>query len=352
MAKLCKKRYSIRTVLLCISIVFITRILFIPSSSIAKNEFDYSTVIYPSPFDANRRTLFIYFNKKDQLASNEDQISLSKRHKILDKGIREVNKNENFLLIEYTKFFGYEKFCAKTQSEIFGDRCPYKNCFYSCNHSLASQAQLLLFHKYDVTPNTIPPNNFTRNSSQIWLLWHDEPNFVHGYDLNIYNFNWTTSYVFDAEASIGAYGMTIIREKPWSDEEFNQYISQEYSSRYHQALWFVTNCGAKRRLNYFRELRDYFPIQVFGTCVQLNESLPSLNTRQLANKLILSEKMNNVTLISTNCNRWSSCEGDQMKLNMFYLAFESQSCKDYITEKFWRALKYGLIPSIYQKFVT
>jgi hypothetical protein len=100
MAKLCKKRYSIRTVLLCISIVFITRILFIPSSSIAKNEFDYSTVIYPSPFDANRRTLFIYFNKKDQLASNEDQISLSKRHKILDKGIREVNKNENFLLIE------------------------------------------------------------------------------------------------------------------------------------------------------------------------------------------------------------------------------------------------------------
>lgn len=144
--------------------------------------------------------------------------------------------------------------------------------------------------------------------------------------------------------------MTIIRDKSLTNEEFNKYISQEFSSRYHQALWFVTNCGAKRRLKYFRELREYFPIQVFGSCVQLNESLPSLNAYQIAKKLILSKKFNNRTLLSTNCNRWSSCEEEQMKLNMFYLAFESQSCKDYITEKFWRALKYGLIPSIYLKF--
>jgi hypothetical protein len=351
MARLCRRKYKTGSFLLFILILFITGIQFFPSSSsIEKDKFDYSTVIYPSPFDRNQKKLLIYFNKKDQLALNEDQVSLSKHHKILDNGIRELNKNETFLFIEYTKIFGYKKFCTKTQIEIFGDKCPYKNCFYSCNHSLASQAQLLLFHKYDVTPNTIPPKNFTRNSSQIWLLWHDEPNFVHGYDLNIYKFNWTTSYIFDAEASIGAYGMTIIREKFWSDKEFDKYISQEYSTRYHQALWFVTNCGAKRRLNYFRELREYFPIQVYGKCVQLNESLPSLNARQLAKNLILLEKNSNETLTSTNCNRWTSCEEEQVKLNMFYLAFESQSCKDYITEKFWRALKYGLIPSTYLKY--
>jgi hypothetical protein len=331
-------------------ILFINGVQFFITSSIINDEFDYSTVIYPSPFDINHTNFFIYLNKKDHLSINEDQQSLLKHHKILENDLRELNKNENYLLIEYTNVFGYQKFCKKNSSEIFGDQCPYKNFFYSCNHSLASQAQLLLFHKYDVTPNTIPSKNFTRNSSQIWLLWHDEPNFVHPYDLNIYEFNWTTSYVFDAEASIGAYGMTIIRDKSLTNEEFNKYISQEFSSRYHQALWFVTNCGAKRRLKYFRELREYFPIQVFGSCVQLNESLPSLNAYQIAKKLILSKKFNNRTLLSTNCNRWSSCEEEQMKLNMFYLAFESQSCKDYITEKFWRALKYGLIPSIYLKF--
>jgi len=354
MPRLCNRRCKIRYYLFFTVILFITGIQFFIPSSIIKDEFNYSTVLYPSPFDSNHTNFFIYLNKKDRLATNEDEISLSKRHKILDNGLREINKNENFLFVEYTNFFGHRKFCTKNSSEIFGDQCPYKNCFYSCNHSLASQAQLLLFHKYDVTPNTIPPKNFTRNSSQIWLLWHDEPNFVHGYDLNIYKFNWTTSYVFDAEASIGAYGMTIIREKSWTNEEFNKYIFREFSFRYHQALWFVTNCGAKRRLKYFRELREYFPIQVFGSCVQLNESLPSKNARQLAKSLILPEKINtnnnNNTLLPTNCNRWSSCEEEQVKLNMFYLAFESQSCKDYITEKFWRALKYGLIPSIYLRY--
>jgi hypothetical protein len=344
MRRLCRRRYKIPYYLLFVILCLTGVQLFIPSA-IIEDKFDYSTVIYPSPFNTDHTNFFVYLNKKDRLSSNENQISLSKQHKILDNNYREIDKNENFLLIEYTKVFGQTKYCSKTSREIFGDQCPYKNCFYSCNHSLASQAQLLLFHKYDVTTKTVPPKNFTRNPSQIWLLWHDEPNFVHGYDLNIYKFNWTTSYVFNAEASIGAYGMTIIREKPWSNEEFNKYISYEFSSRHHQALWFVTNCGAKRRLKYFRELKEYFPIQVFGSCVQLNESLPSTNARQLAEKLIVSTRSNNKTLSSTNCNRWSSCEEEQVKLNMFYLAFESQSCKDYITEKFWRALKYGLIPS-------
>ena len=125
----------------------------------------------------------------------------------------------------------------------------------------------------------------------------------------------------------------------------NRYISREFSSRHHQALWLVTNCGALRRLNYFRQLKEYFPVQVFGSCVQSNESSPSINARQLAKTFILSVRNINTTFSPTDCKRWSSCEEKQMKLNMFYLAFQSQSCKDYITEKFWRALKFGLIPS-------
>jgi galactoside alpha-1,3-fucosyltransferase 4 len=350
MSKLCKRRCQTRDYIFFIIIFSITGIQLFISFSIVTNEFDYSTVIYPSPFDTNHTNFLIYLNKKDHLSSSEDQLSFSKHHKILDNGLRTINKTENFLLIEYTKFFGYKKFCTKKSIEIFGAQCPYKNCFYSCNRSLASQAQLLIFHKYDVTPKTVPPENFTRNPSQIWLFWHDAPNFLHRYNLNIYKFNWTISYVFNAEASIGAYGMTIIREKAWTKEKFEKYIFREFSSRYHQALWFVKNCGGTRRLKYFRELRKYFPIQVFGTCVSFSESLPSFHARQLAEKFILSEKLDKEILLSRDCSRRSSCE-KQMKLNMFYLAFESHSCKNYITETFWRALKYGLIPSIYLRIL-
>ena len=348
MARKWRRFFRIPFCLLFTIILYSTRYFVLKRNardSIDESNFDYFTVIYPSPNEHAKEILPIYLRKKDHLASSEDQLSLSKQRKIAHADVRVIIPNQHYLLIEYTKFFGNQKFCAKNATQIFGEECPYKNCFYSCNLSLADQAQLLLFHKYDVTPATVPQSNFTRSASQIWLLWHDEPNFYHGYDLNIYQFNWTTSYVFDAEASIGAYGMTKKRTHPWSDDDLRRYTSEQFSSRRHQALWFVTNCGARRRLNYFRQLREYFPIQAFGSCVPSNESTPSSNALDWAQRLISGEKrIPDGISISNNCSRWSNCEENQVNLNMFYLSFESQSCKDYISEKFWRALKYGLIP--------
>ena len=31
----------------------------------------------------------------------------------------------------------------------------------------------------------------------------------------------------------------------------------------------------------------------------------------------------------------------------FFLAFENSNCKEYITEKFWRSLHYGLVPVVF-----
>ena len=46
------------------------------------------------------------------------------------------------------------------------------------------------------------------------------------------------------------------------------------------------------------------------------------------------------------CDKNNQCEYEQSHLALFYLAFESQTCTDYITEKFWRALYYGMIPIV------
>jgi hypothetical protein len=39
---------------------------------------------------------------------------------------------------------------------------------------------------------------------------------------------------------------------------------------------------------------------------------------------------------------------DFLTSKKFYLAFESTNCTDYITEKFWRSLSFGLIPIVIQ----
>jgi hypothetical protein len=86
----------------------------------------------------------------------------------------------------------------------------------------------------------------------------------------------------------------------------------------------VSNCGPKKRLRYYEELRLHFRISAFGKCIN-NSSQASLKA---------------------DCKRFSDCEGEKLATSKFYLAFESQTYSDYITEKFWRTLSYGTIPVV------
>ena len=52
-----------------------------------------------------------------------------------------------------------------------------------------------------------------------------------------YKFNWTITYRSSAEASLGAYGITIAKEKAWSSRELTSWIDEEFNMRYNQAVW-------------------------------------------------------------------------------------------------------------------
>jgi hypothetical protein len=174
-----------------------------------------------------------------------------------------------------------------------------------------------------------------RSSNDIWILWIDEANRDIE-DLNKYQFNWTLSFRQDSEVSIGSYGILIQRNRqlrsshnnsdllrllndahiPINDMYLENRIFLNYRYRHKHALWFVSNCQPKRRLKYYEELKSHYPIEAFGLCVE------------------------------KKCDKNEHCESDQSHLALFYLAFESQTCTDYITEKFWRALYYGMIPIV------
>ena len=181
-----------------------------------------------------------------------------------------------------------------------------------------------------------------RTSNDIWILWIDEANRDLT-SLNSYRFNWTLSFRQDSEISIGTYGL-FIRNQPihssnQSDfffrSDFQRLLSRKtirplnwnlekrilnnYRFRMKHALWFVSNCEPKRRLDFYHQLKEYFPVRAFGSCVQ-------------------SERI--------SCNKNHPCEKENSYLALFYLAFESQTCTDYITEKFWRSLAYGMIPVV------
>ncbi len=89
-------------------------------------------------------------------------------------------------------------------------------------------------HKRDLNFSQL--ETMKRNFEQIWLLWHDESN-ENSPNINKYKFNWTITYRTSAEASLGAYGITIVKETPWSIKQLNSWIDQQFDQRYNQAVW-------------------------------------------------------------------------------------------------------------------
>ncbi|CAF1449764.1 unnamed protein product [Rotaria magnacalcarata] len=251
-----------------------------------------------------------------------------------------TTSQEKYDIFEETLVFGRPKFCAVTN--IFHPQCPYSNCRWTCDKSSTNQdgfRRAYIFHHIDIKHDEIIDKVANRSSDDIWILWIDEANRQISH-LNQYQFNWTLSFRQDSEVSLGTYGILIEKDQnkvspdnvlPHNSElvqiltKHNVFIDDvtlenriflNYRYRYKHALWFVSNCQPQHRLNYYKELKLHYPISAFGLCVD------------------------------KRCDKNHDCEYKQSHLGLFYLAFESQTCKDYITEKFWRALYYGMIPIV------
>lgn len=105
---------------------------------------------------------------------------------------------------------------------------------YTCDEKRIHEADVLLMHKRDLDKKRL--ERFRRKNSQIWLLWHDESN-ENSPDINKYKFNWTISYRTDAEASLGAYGITLVRDHFLTVEQSQSWIDLQFKQRKNRAVW-------------------------------------------------------------------------------------------------------------------
>jgi glycoprotein 3-alpha-L-fucosyltransferase len=287
-----------------------------------------------------------------KVKNNEKVITQSNRLKSILK--------KYYIILEYTKIFGASKLCENKLDKnviekfkdderfmkIFSneekqttnrynllDNCEYKNCYFTCDHTFTNDADALLFHYTDLMGN-LKKNSIeikdlidNRNYKQIWMLWQDEAAGTSS-SIDYLKLNWTISYYTKAEASNFAYGGKTPKKD--NDNKLSiQNIRADFEKRANSAIWFVSNCESKTRIKFASMLGDYFPITINGACVSLIDGKKS-------------KRDNN------KCDRESKCEMDYLSNNKFYLAFESTNCSDYITEKFWRTLSYGLIPIVLQ----
>ncbi|XP_066964632.1 uncharacterized protein [Macrobrachium rosenbergii] len=98
--------------------------------------------------------------------------------------------------------------------------------------------------------------------------------------------------------------------------------NSSFFSRPKLVAWMVSHCNTvSGREIYINELKKYIPVDIYGSCGSLKCGRNHLDTFCYADLLRPTYK--------------------------FYLAFENSWCQDYITEKVFLPLEYGLVPVVY-----
>lgn len=96
----------------------------------------------------------------------------------------------------------------------------------------------------------------------------------------------------------------------------NGKYSKSFTNKTGLVAWIVSNCDPPSKRQYFvYELQNYISVDIFGFC---GNECPSKDC---------------YSFVSTNYK--------------FYLSFENSLCKDYITEKFFKALASDIVPVVY-----
>ncbi|XP_071529225.1 alpha-(1,3)-fucosyltransferase C-like [Panulirus ornatus] len=234
--------------------------------------------------------------------------------------------------------------------------CPVTNCVFIYNSSHPEDADAIIFHATTFDGDQVPQ---VRRPHQryIWLnleaprledfigsqaprkhkekAWADQNRF----------FNWTFSYHRDSDLFLPYNGLRPLRDEgspprpgilDTSGDTYRDYMEAlhrgdslqddpdwlTFLNRPKLVAWMVSHCSTSSgREFYVRELKKYVSVDVFGLCGNLRCGKRHTDWRCYTDVLRPTYK--------------------------FYLAFENSMCVDYLTEKVWLPMMYGLVPVVY-----
>lgn len=134
--------------------------------------------------------------------------------------------------------------------------------------------------------------------------------------------NYTWSYRLDSDIYY-PYGR--IERLPNGSQKLDDYGQRSYAKN---VLWYVSNCGgtalASSRYEYALALGRYIDVDIYGQCSGRSDRCPRYDGSSAA----------------------ESCRRNHRSSFRFYFAFENSHCNEYVTEKFFDALKYGNVPIV------
>ncbi|XP_052018529.1 alpha-(1,3)-fucosyltransferase 10 [Apodemus sylvaticus] len=208
-------------------------------------------------------------------------------------------------------------------------QCGADACFFTINRTFQHHpmTKAFLFYGTDFNIDSLP---LPRKAHHDWALFHEESpknNYKLFHEPVITLFNHTATFSRHSDLPLTTQyleGVDVLKS-------LRYLVPLQSKNNLRQKLaplvYVQSDCDPPSdRDSYVRELMAYIEVDSYGECLQ-NRDLP----QQLKNPASMDAEAFYRVIA-------------QYK---FILAFENAVCDDYITEKFWRPLKLGVVPVYY-----
>ncbi|CAH1795097.1 unnamed protein product [Owenia fusiformis] len=245
-----------------------------------------------------------------------------------DKRENNVGTYEWKTILLYNSFFDIKGWEFGIGSEPFKTKkCRYNKCIITHDRNLIKASDAVVFHIADLERDK-PKFRFPH---QRWVFFQMESTInQRNFEYKNWNglFNWTMTYRRDSDIHI-RYGAVL----PTSDIKDMYYhhssndMSLNVTKKTKLLAWMVSNCKTQgRREALVKQIEVYVPVDIYGKCSNGKLTCPK-------NKSAHDRQYDCFTML-----------GNKYK---FHLAVENSLCKDYVTEKLFNTMTYGMVPIVY-----
>ena len=214
-------------------------------------------------------------------------------------------------------------------------RCLPEYAHVSTDRTNLMDADALIFHSRDFLPYDLPKY---RRPNQIWIFLTLESPFFSGIEIPLWHnisqsgiFNWTATYRRDSDVYC-PYG-AIRRVSPEiALAKTEPYFERGIKNKTNRVLWFAGNCHTmSNREHFVATLKKHYPVDIFGPCGDEQDK-----------KSPFYERFNECNTRKKEMDCWRTL----VQYYKYYLSLENSFCRDYITEKFYRPMLYGILPIV------
>ena len=235
---------------------------------------------------------------------------------IHDQRGQDANTSHTFKILFWTSsYYGGNKWFG-IGKEVFSS-CQYTNCMSTNDRKELMSSDAVLFHMVFMDKN-LPD---VRLPNQKWIM-HVRESPIYQYSYRKYNGIFNTTWTYDRSSDIwtnyshisplrGLFVKKGIKERAVVNRNFAE-------GRNKIVAWFVSHCNTQsQRLQYVKHLQRYMNVDIYGRCGTLH------------------------------CKRHGvQCFNMLNHTYKFYLSFENSLCKDYVTEKLWKAIECDVVPIV------